>query len=341
MPNKDTHHHSNNRGNHISNNGWQHWPQVWYVVARSKKLKKGQVITGHLAGRQWVLYRTHSGALRAIDAFCPHMGAHLQSAKVVGEVLECGLHSCQIHTQSDDMPASTSFALPTTAWGCAERFGLIWLYPPIQHCPPLPFADIEDSHHWLDAGPQRINADWCAMICNGFDLAHMRVVHQREVVGEPLFEQHNDSKELTMTYRTRILPRGGFSSWLMKKLSDGYIYLVHTCSGSSIMVQSRVGNFQTVGVFALLPQDMPDTAPEKRQTLAFAAIGMPKNQHFSWWKLYVARWLYLSFLKKDFCVVENMRMQLDNIDDIGVQAVTNYQKTLTPINLHSRVSTSD
>lgn len=311
---------------------------MWYVVARSDQLKTGQVQTGHLGGRQWVLYRSPDGGVRAIDAFCPHMGAHLKSARVVGEALECGLHACQVYPSSESAPAGC--AVPTVAWGCAERFGLIWLHPPALDLPPLPFTNIEDSHNWLDAGPVRIEADWCAMVCNGFDLGHMRVVHQREVVGEPHFEQLDEIKELKMTYRTRTLPRGGLSSWVMKKLCDGYIYLSHTCAGSTIMVQSRVGKFQTVGIFAMFPQDPPDTAPEQRQTLAFAAVGMPKTTRFSRWAVYVARYLYLAFLKKDFKVIEGMRMQLDKIDDIGVQAVTDYQSSLPPMSSDEAESNS-
>ncbi len=310
---------------------WQHWPQTWYVVARSDQLKSGQVQTGHLAGQQWVLYRTQSGEIRAISAFCPHMGAHLKSARVTGNALQCGLHNYYIFPQSEKLAVTSAGSMSSPAWSCAERFGLIWLYPPTPNPPPLPFADIEDSYHWLDAGPQDIEADWGAMICNGFDLAHMQVVHQREVVGEPKFERLADKGGLKMTYRTRILLHGGFSSWLMKKLCDGYLNLTHTCCGSSIMVQSQVGRFQSIGVFALLPQDLPDTASEKRRTKAFAAVGIPKKTRFARSKLYLVRYLYLSFLKKDFSVVEGMRMQLDNIDDVGVQAITAYQNTLSAI----------
>lgn len=320
---------------------WHHWQQAWYVVARSEQIKIGQRHSGHLGGRQWVLYRGESGRLYAMDAFCPHMGAHLQSARVVGETLECGLHACRIvpqtttPTATDRLPVASPQSIAASAWCCAERFGLVWLYPPDDNPPALPFGDIEDQYHWRSAGPQSIAADWRAMIANGFDLAHLQAVHQREVVGEPQFE-HLSEGSLQMSYQTRVLQRGGLSSWLMKKLSGGTIDLIHTCCGSTIMVQSRLGRFQSVGVFALLPQDTPDSpadnTPEQRQTLAFAAVGLPQATRFISLKLWLTRWLYLSFLKKDFRVVKRMRMQLDNIDDVGVQTLAAYQQTLPEMN---------
>ncbi|MCP2039973.1 nitrite reductase/ring-hydroxylating ferredoxin subunit [Neisseria sp. HSC-16F19] len=308
---------------------WQHWPQSWYVVARADAVPAGRVISGHLGGHAWVLYRGQDGVLRASDAFCPHMGAHLRTATVAGDTLVCALHACHIHPQTSPppKPEHAGCHLSARAWPCAEQFGLIWLHPPADKTAPLPFADAADSAHWLNGGPQTIAADWRAMICNGFDLAHMRAVHQREVVGKPVFERLPEGG-LRMTYTTRVLAKGGWSSWLMKRLSGGHIHLVHTCIGSSILVHSRVGKMQTLGLFALLPQDAPGTAPETRRTLAFAAVGLPRGTRGYRIKLYLVRALYLAFLRKDFVVVEGMRLQLAHIDDPGVQAVADYQGCL-------------
>lgn len=310
---------------------WKHWPHCWYVVARSNHIRCGGVISGHLGGRPWVLYRGEDGALRATDAFCPHMGAHLQHSRVAGNDLLCGLHACRITPEAEPTPANTSIQagcrLAARSWPCREYCGLVWLHPPAEQPPPPPFAEAEAAHHWQTAGPERIAADWRAMICNGYDLGHMVAVHQREVVGEPVFDTLPDHT-LKMTYRTRVLPRGGLSSWLMQKLSGGCIDLVHTCAGTAIRVESRVGPFRTTGIFALYPQDLLDTPPEARQTLAFAAVGIPRGARFGRVQLWLARRLYLAFLKKDFVVVERMRLKLAGITDPGVCAISAYQATL-------------
>ena len=316
---------------------WKHWPQGWYAVARADALHPGQIHSGHLAGQPWVLYRGHSGTLHATDAFCPHMGAHLHNAQVCGEALVCGLHACHLlpQTAAPTLPEhiKAGCRLAVRAWPSAEHYGLIWLHPPAAAIPPLPFAGSDGGHHWLTAGPQAVAADWRAMICNGFDLEHMKAVHQRQVEGEPLFERLPENG-LRMTYRTRVLPRGGLSSWLMQRLSGGTIHLVHTCVGSSIMVQSRVGRFRTSAVFALLPQDAPGTRPEQRRSVALAAIGIPHGARWPTLQLRLARALYLAFLRKDFRVVEGMRLQLNHTADVGVQAVTAYQHTLADMEHH-------
>lgn len=307
---------------------WQHWPLGWYAVARANALKPGHIISGQLAGRHWVAWRSHTGHVLAADAFCPHMGAHLSSAQIAGGDLLCALHGCRVRPRNPQHPApNPAGVIPIRAWPCAERFGLLWLHPPLGQPAPLPFADVANNHRWIWPRPLLIDADWRAMIANGFDLTHMRVVHQRAVAGQPQFDRLPEGG-VRMRYRTRVLPGGGWSSWLMQRLSGGMIELSHSCNGSNILVQSRVGPFATTAVFALLPQDAPGAAPETRRTLAQAAIGIPRHARWPALQLRVARALYLAFLRKDFEVVRGMRLQLAGIDDVGVCAVAAYQNEL-------------
>ena len=59
-------------------------PQGWYAIATADEVRPGQVVGRRYFGRELVLYRTESGVARAADAHCPHMGAHLESGRVVG-----------------------------------------------------------------------------------------------------------------------------------------------------------------------------------------------------------------------------------------------------------------
>ncbi|RYD48122.1 MAG: Rieske (2Fe-2S) protein, partial [Verrucomicrobiaceae bacterium] len=54
----------------------------WFLVTPSGGLKVGQVIPCDLPGLAAVLYRGEDGVARAVRAHCPHMGTHLQHAKV-------------------------------------------------------------------------------------------------------------------------------------------------------------------------------------------------------------------------------------------------------------------
>lgn len=314
---------------------WKLWPKGWYPAARAQELPVGKVKSGQLAGYDWIIYRGEDGVARATDAFCPHMGAHLQNATVCGETLCCGLHACQLQPSKNinhAVPRASEQYLLVRAWPCVEQFGLIWLHFPDPHPAPVPFAGLEAGYYWLNAKPRILAADWRALICNGFDLAHMQMVHQREVVGTPKFTRLAGS--LRMSYATRILDRGGFSSTVMKRLSGGTVNLTHTCNTSSIFVQSWVGRLHAAAIFALLPQETSTTAPENRHTLAFAAIGIPRGARFPAIQLRIARALYLAFLRKDFQVVKRMRLQLHGVNDPGVNAVYTYQQSLLGMKEH-------
>ena len=53
-------------------------PFGWYAVSLSHELEVGQVKPAEYFGREMVLFRTESGEAKVLDAYCPHLGAHLQ-----------------------------------------------------------------------------------------------------------------------------------------------------------------------------------------------------------------------------------------------------------------------
>jgi phenylpropionate dioxygenase-like ring-hydroxylating dioxygenase large terminal subunit len=65
-------------------------PFGWYFVAYSDELDVGDVKSLHYFGRDLVLFRNESGQAGVLDAYCPHMGAHLGEGGVVdGDSLRC------------------------------------------------------------------------------------------------------------------------------------------------------------------------------------------------------------------------------------------------------------
>ena len=68
-------------------------PFGWYPVAWSFELEPGSLVARTYFGRELVVFRTSDGAASTIDAYCPHLGAHLG---VGGRVEEDGLR-CPFH----------------------------------------------------------------------------------------------------------------------------------------------------------------------------------------------------------------------------------------------------
>ena len=67
-------------------------PNGWFCVATTRELKQGRVLEKRYFDREWVLWRTASGAAVMSDAHCPHLGAHLGGGTIRGERLRCPFH---------------------------------------------------------------------------------------------------------------------------------------------------------------------------------------------------------------------------------------------------------
>src|SRR5689334_11852890 len=68
----------------------------WFQVAWSCELAAGQVRNLKCFGAELVLFRGHGGVASVVDAYCPHLGAHVGiGGRVVGDCVECPFHGWQ------------------------------------------------------------------------------------------------------------------------------------------------------------------------------------------------------------------------------------------------------
>lgn len=69
------------------------FPKGWFAIGFSSDFAKGEIVTRHYFGQDIVVYRTADGELRATEAYCPHVGAHLgHGGRVEGDRLRCPFH---------------------------------------------------------------------------------------------------------------------------------------------------------------------------------------------------------------------------------------------------------
>ena len=73
----------------------------WFQVLYSHELEVGDAIPVEYFGQELVVFRTESGEAKVVDAFCPHMGAHLgygireqtgKGPRIVCDSIECPFH---------------------------------------------------------------------------------------------------------------------------------------------------------------------------------------------------------------------------------------------------------
>ena len=70
------------------------YPTGWIPLLPDTELRREPVAV-HALGRSLVVFRGESGAITVMDAFCPHLGAHLALGHVCGEALTCRFHGWQ------------------------------------------------------------------------------------------------------------------------------------------------------------------------------------------------------------------------------------------------------
>ncbi len=162
------------------------FPSSWYCVAFTDELPAGAVLSRRVTGREIVLFRTASGALSALDAHCPHLGAHLgHGGKVEGECIRCPFHGFEL--DGDGVCVATGYGTkaPPTArtrsWPVIERGGVVLVFHGGEPSWDVPDVDTEGWTRLRRASlPLRSHVQEIAE--NSADLGHFTWIHGYESV---------------------------------------------------------------------------------------------------------------------------------------------------------------
>ncbi len=165
-------------------------PNGWFVVAESRELAPGEITTLYAFGKDLVLYRTASGEARLIDAYCPHLGAHIGAGgKVDGDGIRCPFHGWRFDGASGrctDIPYTDDDRIPPGAevrsYPIVERNHMVWAWhhleggEPFYEVPEVPEFDDSD---WLPYEVKTFEIATCIqeMAENDADFAHFKYVH--------------------------------------------------------------------------------------------------------------------------------------------------------------------
>lgn len=192
----------------------------WYWVFASKDLRKKKAKGVSLFGRDLVLYRSESGKVRALDAYCPHMGAHLKEGKVEGDSIRCFFHRWQINADGRcvDIPCQneTRGIKPIQTWNVDERYNLIWIWvgdgEPTCSIPEAPELEGEEVSSILGKPFLKECAPGVMMI-NAIDAQHFQSVHHLSI---PLYmKAEKKSRHQIVFDNTTVADRSSFTMRLI------------------------------------------------------------------------------------------------------------------------------
>ncbi|AUX21224.1 (2Fe-2S)-binding protein [Sorangium cellulosum] len=163
------------------------FPRGWFQVASSEELTPGAVVPLRAFGRDLVMFRTQGGEVRILDAYCPHMGAHLGvGGRVEQDGIRCPFHGWVFSGEGACVRIPYADTIPPKAkirsWEARERDGLILVHhapgdePPSFEVPPLAEArsaawSFHMSRRW------RIRSHVQEALENIVDPAHLVAVH--------------------------------------------------------------------------------------------------------------------------------------------------------------------
>ncbi len=194
------------------------FPNGWFQVAYSDELTAGQVLPLSYFGRELVAFRTAEGKAAVLDAFCPHLGAHLgYGGKVEGESIVCPFHAWKFDACGGCTEVPYAKKIPPKAklraWPVQEVNGLIMLWHHAEDAPPsfeLPVLSEFGNEEWTTYERRRwqIKTRNQEMAENAVDSAHFHFLHgtsnmpesRAEIVG-PLLKVYSTTGMST--------PRGG------------------------------------------------------------------------------------------------------------------------------------
>ncbi|HEY1122647.1 MAG TPA: Rieske 2Fe-2S domain-containing protein [Haloferula sp.] len=265
----------------------------WFLVAPSDRLKAGQVMACDLPGLAAVLYRGEDGVTRAVRAHCPHMGTHLQHAKVQGNALECPLHHWrwQTATTTNDrcLPGLPLRETGSGIWLCHSRS------PELPSFPEATGAEASELRY-RHGKPVFLRCTWQAIMANAFDLNHFETVHQRSMHSPPEIQEHGD--RLDFDYTSQVVGNA-LADRVMRSISGDRIQVsIKLWRGSVITVRTRTRKRETFLWLSVLP--VPDG------TLVKPVYAVRRNDLFSPLRLLAASWLFDAFLKKDVQILDRI-----------------------------------
>ncbi|MBI5247648.1 MAG: aromatic ring-hydroxylating dioxygenase subunit alpha [Elusimicrobia bacterium] len=161
----------------------------WYWALDAAALARGGVAKLNLLGRDLALYRGEDGKVAALDAFCPHMGAHLGEGNVDGCRLRCLFHDWAYEPDGrcSDAPGAAGGVPPssarTSSWPVTEAYGLIWVWTGPEARRPAPFVPElgDEDADWSHGSSFVKDCHPNVVMINAIDAHHFNTVHHLPV----------------------------------------------------------------------------------------------------------------------------------------------------------------
>ncbi len=200
-------------------NNWNEIANGWYFAFPSKEIGKNGVKPIQICGQEVVFFRGSDGKVRALDAYCPHMGTHLGRGKVIENNIRCFFHHWQFNEEGVCVEIPCQKEIPPKAkvqkYSVEECYGALWIYPSDK--PDHSLVDFPDLSHSVEKRVAfgKVYERSChhhVTMINGIDPQHLKTVHQLDIEMKIDISEPQDGNMIDITLKGKI----GIGDWREK-----------------------------------------------------------------------------------------------------------------------------
>lgn len=285
----------------------------WYWAMRADRLPRGRARALNFLGREMVVYRGADGRVAALDAYCPHMGAHLAEGKVEGNAIRCLFHYWKYDATGRcvEIPCQREcgFVPRLVSFPAAERYGLIWIWAGRTAPGHLPFVPelegCEVEYKLANRFTKRCHPN--VMMINAIDAQHFNSVHRLPVnlqLEPTVLSEHT----ILFQNTTKVEPRSWFTRLVRRFYREALTYVMCYWYGSTGTVTIGPDALHFHIIFALRPTE--DGRSEGQTILVTRKRKGLAGRVFSRALLWLTRLVGAYFAKGDTRIFETIRFNL-------------------------------
>ena len=224
------------------------YPRGWFVVALSEEITATAPHSMRYFGKDLIAFRDASGAAVVLNAYCPHLGAHLGQGTLEDGCIRCPFHAWKFNGEGACVEVPYAMRLPKRAAVGAhrvvERNGFVFVHydprgrEPEYEIPVVPQFGDPQWTGWQH-GKLRMRTHSREILENVVDVAHFKPVHKNapaefhnEFVGHRAIQRskgHGMGQHATTGYTVEAVYYGpSFQITDMHSVVETVLYNTHT-----------------------------------------------------------------------------------------------------------------
>jgi phenylpropionate dioxygenase-like ring-hydroxylating dioxygenase large terminal subunit len=218
-------------------NNWNIVAKGWYIACPSKEIAIRKAKSIDICGHRITIFRGEDGQVRAVDAYCPHLGTDLGIGQVDGNWIRCAFHhwafdetgNCQNIPCQSEIPAKAK----VQAYATEEKYGFIWIYPDAVASESVADFDELQGKEIIAQADKAFERSCHHHICmmNGIDAQHLKTIHHLDIKMDLSLHRSELGTQIDFTMRGTF-PQTTFRERLGQKfLGSSYEYSMRYADG--------------------------------------------------------------------------------------------------------------